>query len=101
LSQRLNPSAPLLKVRLENEIVRKRDAETRRTETAQSNDKYFNHWSIQNERYAKFDSFKPSSQLELVAVDAVAERRRALKELYRNDELKQQQQLIELERKKR
>jgi len=100
LSQRLDPSAPLLKVRLENEIVRKRDAETRRTETAQSNDKYFNHWSIQNERYAKFDSFKPSSQLELVAVDAVAERRRALKELYRNDELKQQQQLIELERKK-
>ena len=100
LPDRRNTSAPLLKLRLENEIVRKREAENRRTETAHSNDRYFHHWNIQNEIFERIDSCRPSTQYQSIPVNDVAERKQALQKLYQNDKLKQEQQLIKLEREK-
>jgi len=100
LSDRRNPSAPLLKMRLENEIVRKREAETRRTDTARSNDKYFSHWNIQNEIFERINHSKPFYQKQSVIIGDVTERRQALQKIYQNDKLKQEQQLMELEREK-
>ena len=104
-SDRRNPSAPLIKMRLENEIVRKRDVETRRAETWRSNDKYFQHWNVQNE---KFDHWTcPSSAASSRQLssrhdreDEVAQRRLELQKLYRNDRLKQEQRLIQLTKDK-
>ena len=100
-SERYNGAAPVMKMRLENEIVRRREAENRRSESARSNDRYFQHWNVQNEKFDDWTSPKSiqhsqrhtrqrESEIE------VQERRDKLKQLYREDKLKQEEALKKL-----
>lgn len=85
-------------MRLENEIVRKRDAETRRCETARSHDRYFHHWTVQNEKFDDWTSPRSARLSDRYARARetefeVEERRRKLKQLYAEDRKKEQQAL--------
>ena len=100
-SERYNAAAPLMKVRLENEIVRRREAENRRSESARSNDLYFQHWNVQNE---KFDDWTSPKSIQLSqrytkqreTEMEVQERREKLKQLYQEDKRKQDEALKKL-----
>jgi hypothetical protein len=93
-----NPVAPIMKMRLENEIVRKREAEIRRIETARSNDRYFQHWSTQNDKYDEWTSPR-SAQISarqyklLNAESLVQERADRLKKLYHDEAQMYEQEL--------
>lgn len=93
-----NAVVPLLKMRLENEIIRKREAKHRRIETARSNDRYFQHWSVQNEKFEEWTSPR-SAQLShrqsqmLHSEVRVQKRREQLLQLYKKDSQLQQQEL--------
>jgi len=100
-SERYNAAGPLIKTRLENEIVRKREAENRRSESARSNDRYFQHWNVQNE---KFDDWTSPKSIQLSqrytrqreTEMEVQEMREKLKQLYQEDKLKQDEALKKL-----
>lgn len=82
-------------MRLENEIVRKREAETRRCETARSNDRYFQQWNLQTE---KFDDWTSTRSMQLSnrnfkiheTESEVQARREKLKMLYQEEKLQQE-----------
>lgn len=90
-----------MKVRLENEIVRKREAEMRRTETARSNDRYYQQWHMQTEKFDDWTSPR-SAQLSsrqnrqrMMEVE-VEHRREQLKKLYHEDKIKEEQELLRI-----
>ena len=97
-ADRYSASIPVMKMRLENEIIRKREAETRRSETARSNDRYYQNWNLQTEKFDDWTSPR-SAQLshrysKLRETEAEVETRRIkLKKLYQEDRLKQEQAL--------
>ena len=99
---RFNSVAPILKMRLENELVRKREAESRRSETWRSNDQYFQKWNVQNE---KFDDWTSSRSAQLShrqhalkeSLAEVESRREKLRELYKEDNLRYEAELKQLE----
>ena len=94
-------SQPLMKMRLETELVRKREAETRRCETARSNNRYFQHWAVQNEKFDDWTSPK-SARLSSRYAEAresdseIEERRRKLRDLYSSDKKKEEEALKKL-----
>lgn len=86
----------LIKMRLEDEMVRRRESEARRAETARSHDRYFQHWNVQNEKFDDWTSPKSarlsSRQARLLETEAeVEERRSRLKNLYEEDRRKEEQ----------
>lgn len=94
-TDKYNAVLPVIKMRLENEIVRKREAETRRCETARSNDRYFQQWHLQTE---KFDDWTSPRSVQLSnrltklteTEQEVQARREKLKALYQEDKQKQE-----------
>ncbi|KAK4028470.1 hypothetical protein OUZ56_017745 [Daphnia magna] len=103
---RYSASLPVMKMRLENEIIRKREAETRRTETARSNDKYFQNCNIQTEKFDDWTSPRSAqlshrqSKLRETEID-VETRRIKLKKLYQADRLKEEEAMKRKEFKRR
>jgi hypothetical protein len=87
-----------MKMRLENEIIRKREAETRRSETARSNDRYFQNCNLQNEKFDDWTSPRSAhlshrqSKIRETEID-VETRRKKLKKLYQEDRLNEEQAL--------
>ena len=86
-TDRYSASLPVMKMRLENEIIRKREAESRRSETARSNDKYFQNCNLQNEKFDEWTSPRSAqlshrqSKIRESEID-VETRRKKLKKLY-------------------
>lgn len=96
-------SVPIMKMRLENEIIRKREAENKRSETARSNDRYFQQWNLQTE---KFDDWTSPRSMHLTHHQSIKlgdsdieieTRRTALKKIYKIDKAKQEQDLKKLQ----
>lgn len=95
-TDRYSSTVPVIKMRLENEIVRKREAETRRSETARSNDRYFQNWNLQTEKFDDWTSprsaqlsHRQSRQRETEIEIEI--RRSKLKQLYHEDRQKYEQ----------
>ncbi|XP_045032809.1 trichoplein keratin filament-binding protein-like [Daphnia magna] len=91
-------------MRLENnEIIRKREAETCRTETARSNDKYFQNCNIQTEKFDDWTSPRSAqlshrqSKLRETEID-VETRRIKLKKLYQADRLKEEEAMKRIQK---
>ena len=85
-----------MKMRLEDEMVRKREAEARRCETARTHNRYFQHWNVQNEKFDDWTSPKSaqlsSRRARLLETEAeVEDRRDRLKKLYQEDRKKEEQ----------
>ncbi|XP_057378918.1 trichoplein keratin filament-binding protein-like [Daphnia carinata] len=93
---RYSASLPVIKMRLENEIIRKREAENRRTETARSNDRYFQNCNLQTEKFDDWTSPRSAqlshrqSKLRDTEID-VENRRIKLKKLYQAEKLKEEE----------
>lgn len=92
-----------MKMRLENEIIRKREAETRRTETARSNDRYFQNCNLQTEKFDDWTSprsaqlsHRQSIQRE-TTID-VETRRQKLKKLYQADRVKEEEAMKKVQK---
>lgn len=89
-------------MRLENEIIRKREAETRRSETARSNDRYFQQCNLQTEKFDDWTSPRSMqlshrhSKMRETEID-VENRRAKLKKLYHEDKLKQEYALKKIQ----
>lgn len=100
---RYSASLPVMKMRLENEIIRKREAETCRTETARSNDKYFQNCNIQTEKFDDWTSPRSAqlshrqSKLRETEID-VETRRIKLKKLYQADRLKEEEAMKRIQK---
>ena len=103
-TDRYSASLPVMKMRLENEIIRKREAESRRSETARSNDKYFQNCNLQNEKFDDWTSPRSAqlshrqSKIRESEID-VETRRKKLKKLYQEDRLNEEQALKNIQKK--
>ena len=103
-TDRYSASLPVMKMRLENEIIRKREAESRRSETARSNDKYFQNCNLQNEKFDEWTSPRSAqlshrqSKIRESEID-VETRRKKLKKLYQEDRLNEEQAFQNIQKK--